>query len=272
MRRCDLATAGVALMPLCGLLLGLAAAIPAAGREAEGGQAAGSEHRGESVGWEMPAGWLRRSRENFQRMMHLLAERSARLHRPLSTPEPEPLGPERSEPEWPSAAPGETEGGSPEPDGDGPDQPWPAGPPDNRVERRRTAGMDRDRSMTLARDWHKRWSHSCRRAGRAVEGAGWYVVAPGDTLQRIAWLHYGNEGAWRRILHVNGGTISDPDLIHACQRLFIPRRHTGWPGCQDSPVDPGPVCDLPLPPPVHRGPGGCSRCGAGTHVGERGWR
>jgi nucleoid-associated protein YgaU len=275
MVRCDVATAGLALTPLWGLLLALAAAMPAAAREPDGHRAVGAgwERGGGSAVWDMPAGWLRHSRENFQRMMHLLAERSARLHHPLSAPDPEPPGPERSEPDSPSAAPGEDERATPEPDGDVPDEPWPAGPPDNRVERRRTAGTDHDRSRTSARDWHKSWSHSCRRAGRAVEGAGWYVVAPGDTLQRIAWLHYGDEGAWRSILHVNGGTISDPNLIYACQRLFIPRPRVGRPRCQDSPVAPvWPVCDRAPPPPVHRGPGGCSRCGAGTHVGEWGWR
>ena len=136
------------------------------------------------------------------------------------------------------------------------------------------------------RDWHKTWSHSCRRAGRPVEGAGWYVVAPGDTLQRIAWLHYGDEGAWRRILHVNRGTISDPDTIHACQRLFIPRRHTDRPPCDEPDAEPPrrvchrPWCDDPVPPravcyrprqhPDRPAPGGCSRCGAGAHVGEWG--
>jgi len=239
-----------------------------------------------------PLAWLRRSRDSFQDVMHKLARRSAGLHPPLR-PDLPPPDPERPDPDWPSAAPGGQERSRPEPDA-----PWPVEPPTAKVERRRTVESDRDRPRTRVRDWHKSWSHSCRRAGRAVEGAGWYVVAPGDTLQGIAWLHYGDEGAWRRILQVNGGTISDPDLIYACQRLFIPRWRRDrppLPPCDDPepprpachhprcdeprPWPPRPACQRPPPRPDQGdrvgpggGPAGCTRCGAGAHVGAWGWR
>jgi hypothetical protein len=130
-----------------------------------------------------------------------------------------------------------------------------------------------------------------------VEGAGWYVVAPGDTLWRIARMHYGDGGAWRRILRANWETIADGNLIYACQRLFIPR----W--RRDRPPPPRPPCDDPDPPrrvchrprcdqprpwpprsECHRPPprpdrvgpgggaGGCTRCGAGANVGAWEWR
>ncbi len=323
MRRCGLATASAALVPLGALLLALlwalAVAPVAVAGEPEDRQAGGSgwEGRGGPAAWERPGRLLRYSRESFQRAMNRLAERSARLHPPFA-PDPAPPGPDRPKRDWPSATPGGQERGGqergrPEPDSREPDSresdsreldsresdsrepdwPWPTEPTTERMERRRyTVEVDRDRPRRRVRDWHKGWSHSCRRAGRVVEGAGWYVVAPGDTLQRIAELHYGDEGAWRRILQVNGGTISDPDLIYACQRLLIPRRHTDWPQCEEPPIKPPhrvchrswcddpvpvrPVCDRPPPPPVHppahRGPGGCSRCGAGAHDGSSGWR
>jgi nucleoid-associated protein YgaU len=56
-----------------------------------------------------------------------------------------------------------------------------------------------------------------------VEGRGWYVVQSGDTLSSIAQAHYGTRRAYWRIVSANWRTISDPSLIYACQRIYIPR-------------------------------------------------
>ena len=67
---------------------------------------------------------------------------------------------------------------------------------------RRIGGPERNRTRIGEREGDQ--PATCRRAGRVVEGAGWYVVAPGDTLQQIAVAHYGSHRAWRRILQDRG--------------------------------------------------------------------
>jgi len=50
-----------------------------------------------------------------------------------------------------------------------------------------------------------------------------YTVKSGDTLSKIAKHHYGDASQWRRIYDVNRETISNPDLIHPGQKLYIPQ-------------------------------------------------
>jgi hypothetical protein len=257
-RRGGLATGGAALL-LLAYLGALAALPPPAAAQGEdwrsGGPGGSPDRRGPgSERWSGsrasdPLAWVRYSRDSFQAVMRKLARRSAG--------EPQQPAP-RPEPDWPSGPPG-----GPGLDGPGPDAPWPP--------ERRTAEPDRDR--TRVKDWHRTWPPSCRRAGVPAEGAGWYVVAPGDTLRRIAWVHYGNGRAWPRILHANWQAISDPNVIYACQRLLIPRWSVERAPCNDPETSPpGRVCQGPPPPPERAGPGGCSRCGAGSNVGAWGWR
>jgi LysM domain-containing protein len=273
-RRCGLATGGAVLV--WALVVALS---PAAARD-DDWRAAGPGW--DRTGWSPPAdplGWLRQSRDSFQQVMRRLARRSAGLPGPTLRPEPHrpPLPPD-----------------DPEPDGS-----WST---DRPTEPQRIAEPGPDRSIDRpgervgppVKEWHRTWSPSCRRAGVPVEGAGWYTVAPGDTLWRIARVHYGNGRAWRRILHANWEAIADPNLIYACQRLFIPRWRIERPPC-DAPEEEPPrrvchrpqceepeasparsICHRPPPQPDRRGPGGCSRCGAGRHVGgyvePRRWR
>ena len=261
-----------------------------------------------------PIGWLRQSRDTFQEVMRKLARRSAALSGPTARPEPDgpPVPPDRQEPDAPWSTE-EPRGRSPQPRPGGlPEQPGerPAQPSG---ERRHSAAPTRERPGTRPADhppgartgpwvneWAPRvqerqrsWSASCRGAGVPVRGAGWYVVAPGDTLWRIARVHYGSGGSWRRLLRANSAAIRHPDLIYACQHLLVP----GWgvaerPPCDD-PYAPAPRlvchrpdCEEPRPPPRsachsppprpgtsdRRAPGGCLRCGAGTHAGAWGWR
>jgi LysM domain len=232
----------------------------------------GWDRRG-AVRGSNPLGWLRHSRDSFQQVMRKLARRSAGLPEPPRPgPGRLPILPERLEP----------------------DGPW-SGERD--TERRRLAQPGRDRPGDhlagdgpgpRVKDWHRSRSPSCRRAGAPVDDAGWYVVAPGDTLWRIARIHYGNGRAWRRILHANWRAISDPNLIYVCQHLFIPRWRTERPPCEgpederprrvcnrpwcDDPVPPQPSCQRRPRRPDRPVPGGCARCGAGSHVGDWGWR
>jgi hypothetical protein len=255
-RRGGLAT-GTAALILLALLGALAAALPppaaARGEDWRSGGPGGSpdrDHRG--AGWDSwggsrasdPLAWVRYSRDSFQTVMRRLARRSAG-EPPQSAPGPE----------WdrPYGTPGRS----------GLDASWPP--------ERRTAETGGDH--TRVKEWHRTWSASCRRAGVPAEDAGWYVVAPGDTLRRIAWVHYGNGRAWRRILHANWEAIRDPNVIYACQRLLIPRWRVERPPCNDPDASPlGRVCHRPPPQPERHGPGGCSRCGAGSNAGAWGWR
>ena len=262
-RRGGLATGGAALVLLA--LLGALAALPspaaARGEDWRSGGPGGSPDRDRrGPGWDRwggsrasdPLAWVRYSRDSFQTVMRKLARRSAG-EPPQSAPQPESDRQSDRQSDWPSGPPG----------GPGPDGPW---PPEGR-----TAEPGRDR--TRVKEWHRTRSPSCRRAGVPAEGAGWYVVAPGDTLWRIAWVHYGNGRAWRRILRANWEAIRDPNVIYACPRLFIPRWRAERPPCNDPDASPlRRVCHRPPPQPERAGPGGCSRCGAGSNAGVWGWR
>jgi nucleoid-associated protein YgaU len=50
-----------------------------------------------------------------------------------------------------------------------------------------------------------------------------YTVKSGDTLSKIAKAHYGDASQWHRIYDVNREQISNPDLIHPGQKLYIPQ-------------------------------------------------
>ena len=50
-----------------------------------------------------------------------------------------------------------------------------------------------------------------------------HVVQSGDTLSKIAKHYYGDAAQWHRIYDVNREQISNPDLIHPGQKLYIPQ-------------------------------------------------
>jgi colicin import membrane protein len=64
----------------------------------------------------------------------------------------------------------------------------------------------------------------CRLAGKTISTPGRYVVKVGDTLWRIASVHYGKGERYVRIVRRNESKIVDPDLIYPCQRLYLPAR------------------------------------------------
>jgi hypothetical protein len=103
-------------------------------------------------------------------------------------------------------------------------------------------------------------------------------VAPGDTLWTIAEAHYGDGGAWWRIVEANRRRLPDPSCIYACQRIYIPyapRRGRDWPNGPRPPRDDEDPWARSLPPPpppiepVSARPRGCTDCGAGSHVSSR---
>jgi nucleoid-associated protein YgaU len=50
-----------------------------------------------------------------------------------------------------------------------------------------------------------------------------YTVKSGDSLSKIAKHFYGDASQWQRIYDVNRETVSNPDLIHPGQKLYIPQ-------------------------------------------------
>ena len=62
--------------------------------------------------------------------------------------------------------------------------------------------------------------------GKAVEAEVYetYVVAPGDSLSKIAKHKYGDAGMWTRIFEANRDVISNPDLIQVGWKLKIPAK------------------------------------------------
>lgn len=151
-----------------------------------------------------PLRWLRQSSRSFQSLMRLLAERSARPGDPDALP---PLKRPRNE------AVEEVE------------------EPPRRSIYGGEAGAGSDKGGARVKQWHKRatkaWPEappsSCRRAGVPVRRGGWYVVQRGDTLWRIAELHYGYGEAYLRLHRANSARVPDANLIFPCQRLYIPR-------------------------------------------------
>ena len=220
-----------------GVLVALAAASAIALDLGEPRQALAGPRWNGVTGSIAPLKWLRHSSQQFQRLMHMLAERSARWQGPPAWRPPYPVSEKWGAEEHEHHEPHEDEGA--------PAQPPPLPPPPPRdaldAEPRQLwkqggeakAGPDRTTAVR-AQVWrpHPRPPH-CRRAGVPVRGAGWYVVGPGDTLWSIAEAHYGNGRAYRRIYRANWRAILDPDVICACQRLYIPRHGAAWPQFDD---------------------------------------
>ncbi len=65
----------------------------------------------------------------------------------------------------------------------------------------------------------------CARAGRKVEPPAMYTVKKGDSLWAIARRHYARGMKYMRIVRANENSIRDPDLIHPCQKIYLPGRH-----------------------------------------------
>lgn len=49
-----------------------------------------------------------------------------------------------------------------------------------------------------------------------------YQVRAGDSLSKIAKLHYGNANQWKKIFDANQDVIKNPDLIQPGWKLRIP--------------------------------------------------
>jgi hypothetical protein len=158
--------------------------------------------------------WLGYSGRTYQKLMTMLADRSSGF------------AGDDDDPEWAPPRPGRPESDrSPEEqpaERDRQDRGWGRRSPGGAA----TAGRN-DREA--ARLYRSEWPGSCRNAGVPVNGAGWYVVAEGDTLWSIAEAHYGYGGAYRRIWRANRDVLEEPDTIYRCQRLYIP--HWSWCGC-----------------------------------------
>jgi nucleoid-associated protein YgaU len=216
--------------------------------------------------WGAPQRWLAYSRDCFQRVMWMLADRSAGLQGPY--------GPETGETR--RGRPGPPPGYDPVP------ARWPDARQDDdddqeRPRREREERPDREQS-----DWPGETHPRCHRAGAVVRRGGWYVVRQGDTLWGIAEAHYGDGGAWRRILRANWRTVPDASCIYACQRLYIPppprwdddrppaQRPWSEPNWRSRP-DPE-WSDQSVGTVRLLGPRGCSDCGAGSHGPDRSWR
>ena len=62
---------------------------------------------------------------------------------------------------------------------------------------------------------------SCPEAGTRVSTPGWYIVRRGDSLWRIADMHYGNGWRFRDLQKANQKRWADL-MIHPCQRIYVP--------------------------------------------------
>jgi resuscitation-promoting factor RpfC len=58
----------------------------------------------------------------------------------------------------------------------------------------------------------------------AAKQAGGYTVQAGDTLSSISQHEYGTAADWPALWWINRGTVRDPDLIQAGQRLQVSGR------------------------------------------------
>jgi nucleoid-associated protein YgaU len=258
--------AGATLSALAGLaaLAVLAAACPPAIAEPNGGYYPprhGEERGNGASGAVSPLRWVDHSRQEFQRLMRLLAERSmGPSQSPTGMgPPPPPYARPRREPGWD----------------------WEPVPPPQPA---RWEPDDGDRHLRQREREHARYpawppqGARCRRAGVSLQDDGWYVVASGDTLWSIAQAHYGDGRAWTRIVEANRRRLPDPSCIYACQRLYIPYvagREREWEdderpaGDEErswsrarSPGRPGRLVE----DFVGSSPRGCTDCGAGSHV------
>ena len=53
---------------------------------------------------------------------------------------------------------------------------------------------------------------------------GYHVVQPGESLSKIAKVHYDNANRYMDIFNANKDQLKDPNLIQPGQRLLIPKR------------------------------------------------
>jgi hypothetical protein len=216
-RRTIRGLAAAALLTLALALLAGPIAVPAAVARGPGGgyhEAYDDRANGAGDGLEavwraarVPLRWLRQSSRSFQSLMRLLAERSA-LQAGYNVPLP-------PWPKRPRKDPVEVADDPPQRSGYGGE-----------------AGAGSDHGVRV-KEWigwtpseEKKWDRrpaSCRRAGVPVRWGGWYVVQRGDTLWRIAEVHYGYGEGYRRLRRANRGSVADANLIYPCQRLYIPR-------------------------------------------------
>jgi nucleoid-associated protein YgaU len=233
--------------PAAGVVVALAAAAAIAVDLGGPREALAAPRWNGVAGSVAPLKWLRQSSRHFQRLMHMLAERSARWQGPPASRPPYPASEKWEPPEGPVVGPPEAPHGRQEPREaeDVPALPAPPPPPREAFDAEprqpwkrggeAKAGPDRTTAVRAQvwRPYPRPRAPHCRRAGVPVQGAGWYVVGPGDTLWSIAEAHYGNGRAYRRIYRANWRTVLDPDAICACQRLYIPRRGAAWPPFDD---------------------------------------
>ena len=227
--------------------------------------------------WAAPQRWLAYSRECFQRIMWMLADRSAGLHGPYRA---RPQVSRETRRDWPDPPAGY----EPVP------ARWPEAREDDDDEERPRRRQPEARPDHDGSDWPGERRPRCHAAGQVVQGGGWYVVRHGDTLWNIAEAHYGDGRAWRRVLRANWRTVPDASCIYACQRLYIPPP-LPWEDDRPPARRPWSAPDWPNPPepgwrnrpepggrdqPVGQvrllSPRGCSDCGAGSHARDPGWR
>ena len=67
-------------------------------------------------------------------------------------------------------------------------------------------------------------TQACRRAGETIALPGWYTVARGDSLWKIANRHYRHGERYPIIVAANRRRIDNEDLIQPCQRFWLPKR------------------------------------------------
>ncbi|MCL4846181.1 MAG: LysM peptidoglycan-binding domain-containing protein [Acidobacteria bacterium] len=78
-----------------------------------------------------------------------------------------------------------------------------------------------DRLKTLA-GWEGEVSADIRTERDDIHG--YHVVQSGDTLSKIAKLHFDNANRYMEIFNANKDLLKDPNLIHPGQKLVIPKK------------------------------------------------
>ncbi len=53
---------------------------------------------------------------------------------------------------------------------------------------------------------------------------GYHVVQPGDTLSKIAKVHFDNANRYMDIFNANKDQLKDPNVIQPGQKLLIPKK------------------------------------------------
>ena len=56
---------------------------------------------------------------------------------------------------------------------------------------------------------------------------GIYTVQPGDTLSKIAKLHFGKANRYMEIFNINTDILKNPNLIKVGQKLKLPNKNDG---------------------------------------------